>query len=334
MKSVYALFVICLATIGSIGCRQKPYMNVYVESINAEKRMLEDRLYELEAANEKARREIERLQAEGGTGSSGTGSGSSSSGRLPEPDVPRIQIGDPPDGGDDEDDDIPDLDISPPTIDPGDPQGRRQQPTERSARTANAHQTVSVRQERVVNLRINPLLTQGANLDDQPGDEGLRLVLEPRNQRGETVMVPGHVLVELVDPAANDESLALWEFSEKETQLAFHRAEQGQGIRLQMRLPNEPREHSRLQVRVKFRAAQGQQLSAHHDITLAREGESTARWTPRSDDTILDAPANVSGPEINQPQVVSPEEGSSESPRQAQRPNEPPPESPEWRPYR
>ncbi|MHB8971498.1 MAG: hypothetical protein ACYC3X_08320 [Pirellulaceae bacterium] len=93
------------------GCRRDPHLQVYIENVNAEKRMLEDTLYDLQYDYESKLREVEKLQGElsrlkgNGTGSSAPGtpakvkSPSTSGGNL-FPNIP---------------------DLKPPTVEPGTP---------------------------------------------------------------------------------------------------------------------------------------------------------------------------------------------------------------------
>jgi hypothetical protein len=91
------------------GCRKDPRLQVYIDNVNAEKRMLEDTLYDLQYDYESKSKEVEKLQGElsrlktNGTGSSATGSPS----KVRSPSV----------SGGDMFPNIPDL--KPPTIEPG-----------------------------------------------------------------------------------------------------------------------------------------------------------------------------------------------------------------------
>ena len=53
------LVLLCLA---AVGCRKDPYMDAYFELLNSEKRVLEDRLYELEYDYQKALKELEEYR--------------------------------------------------------------------------------------------------------------------------------------------------------------------------------------------------------------------------------------------------------------------------------
>ena len=46
------------------GCRKDPYMQVYIDNMNAEKRMLEDTLYDLQYDYDSKVAEVEKLRKE------------------------------------------------------------------------------------------------------------------------------------------------------------------------------------------------------------------------------------------------------------------------------
>ncbi len=324
MTRIYLLLV-STALLFSVGCKQNPYVDVYVDSLNAEKRVLEDRIFELEYENEKIQRELDSFR--GGERPSGTE-------RIELP-VPRQDPGDDTEGTDPDE-----LDLSPPTINPGnsnDDSGSRNQPRR------NDDSVLKDDGDSVASIYINPTQTGGANLDEMPGDEGVTLAIEPRDQFGRYLPAAGKMTVELVDPSDTKTSLALWEFDARETELAMHRADSGRGIRLKMRLPDEPREADDLQLVVRFWAPSGRVFTAKHPLQLMGEQDVSARWTPRQATDAIDGssptrPANVA----EQPRVVKPGEPSP-SPRKASRDGthgdnwtgrKAAENKPAWRPYR
>ncbi len=64
--------------------------------------------------------------------------------------------------------------------------------------------------------------TGGADLDGQPGDDGVKVYLRPLDQRGDTVKVAGTVTIELYDLAAKDNKLiGQYQFNVDEVSKAF-----------------------------------------------------------------------------------------------------------------
>ena len=100
------------------GCRRDPRMQVYIENVNAEKRMLEDTLYDLQYDYETKLKEVERLQAEVARlkGTSTGGSATGGAAKVKAPSAP----------GGDLFPDIPEL--KPPTVEAGTPDTEKTTP--------------------------------------------------------------------------------------------------------------------------------------------------------------------------------------------------------------
>ena len=122
--SVRCLLIVASCLLIAAGCRRDPRMQVYIDNMNAEKRMLEDTLYYLQYDYECKQREVEKLQNElnrlkGTTGD--TGAAKSGSSRLKAPAASGNRL-------------FPDLsDLEPPTVDQGTPDTDRQRPKAGSA---------------------------------------------------------------------------------------------------------------------------------------------------------------------------------------------------------
>jgi hypothetical protein len=100
------------------GCRRDPRMQVYIENVNAEKRLLEDTLYDLQYDYETKLKEVERLQAEVARlkGTSTGGSATGGAAKVKAPSAP----------GGDLFPDIPEL--KPPTVESGTPDTEKTTP--------------------------------------------------------------------------------------------------------------------------------------------------------------------------------------------------------------
>lgn len=63
-------------------------------------------------------------------------------------------------------------------------------------------------------ITLNRLVTGGVDTDGRPGDDALRVVLEPRDQRGDLIKSPGTITIELVDLALDpaDRRVGYWTF--------------------------------------------------------------------------------------------------------------------------
>ncbi len=312
------------------GCRRDPYMQVYLDNLNAEKRMLEDRVYELEYNYEQKLQELESVRGKKSPEDRGESrlrdSSSTGSGR---------RTGDMPPG-------IPDL--SPPSVEPGTPAGDGQKPTEddddlgplqlemgEETEKINAKSPPLPKDANVTHLYLNPAMTGGDELDDSPGDDGVSVVFEPRNAKNQYVPVPGRVSIVLLDPTTRSR-VARWDFQPDEIALAMQRARSGHGIRLRMPWQQQPPDHTRLHMFVRYWTGDGTPVEADRQITVTPSNHLASRWTPRSP-TRPRAPVNVAENPLDSQSSTGPGESSTEhdgqpteQAKQAQRP--------QWRPNR
>ncbi|WP_254512038.1 hypothetical protein [Anatilimnocola floriformis] len=139
---------------------------------------------------------------------------------------------------------------------------------------------------RVTNLYLNPLLTHGANLDSNPGDDGLALVLEPRNQSGQFVPQAGAISIVVLDPAKSGDAarIARWNLDEKLVRQRIDRSNSSRGIHLQLPWAGGAPETSEVKLFVRYQTADGRQLEAQHNVILNPSSQASQRWTPRPGD--------------------------------------------------
>jgi hypothetical protein len=95
------------------------------------------------------------------------------------------------------------------------------------------------------------------DFDGQDGDDGMSIIVQPIDHRGEILAVPGPVSIVLLD-ARNRERVARWEYSEAEVQEAFVADGSGVGFRLDMSWAGMEPRSTDLHVYVRFRGAGGE----------------------------------------------------------------------------
>ena len=314
-------------------------MQVYIDNMNAEKRLLEDTMYDLQydydtkvAEVEKLRQELEELQ--GGT-SSREGSGSGGTRELyPEiPDLspPTIDQGSPSGegtGGDAPGGDVEMDDLEPPKLDLG---------TEKDSLSV----VPMPLDQQVTKLHVHPTHTGGLQQDKKPGDDGIVVVFEPRNREDDFVPMASRVSVVLLDPETR-ERVARWELSKEQTEVALQKARTGRGIELHMPWQDTPPSKSRLHLFVRYWLPDGTAVQGDREITITPNGQLAARWTPRTEqrpapprrlnvaDT-LDQTTEATG--------SSPDSSQRSDARDTPRSQDTPPTArqaqlPQWRPFR
>lgn len=130
----------------------------------------------------------------------------------------------------------------------------------------------------VMNVTLNRKLTGGHNVDGQPGDEGVMVVVEPLNGAGDLVEVPGQVSIVVLDPAVEGEAarVARWDFSSKEAADHLKRTPMGDGLHFDLRWPHAPPTHRILNLYVRYTTADGRRLQVEKQIEVD---------PPRADET-------------------------------------------------
>jgi hypothetical protein len=164
---------------------------------------------------------------------------------------------------------------------------------------------------RVTHLFLNPLLTRGANLDSTPGDDGLSLVLEPRNQAGEYVPQAAAVSIVVLDPTKSGDAarVARWNLDEKLVKQRISHSNGTRGIHLQLPWAGGTPETNQVKLFVRYQTADGRSLEAQHDVILNPASQASQRWTPRPGDrprtTMPTAPIVNTLPPTTQPSVTA-----------------------------
>lgn len=321
---VLALMILPLA-----GCRRDPYMQVYLDNLNAEKRMLEDRVYELEYNYEAKLNELEATRGKPGSEASGK-----SRLRESKPAERRPSSNGMPPG-------IPDL--SPPSVDPGKPEADKKESDEDDGlgplQLEMGEETEKIKAEvlpipddaTVTHLYLHPALTGGDNMDDEPGDDGVSVAFEPRNGDNQFVPVPGRVSVVLLDPTSRSR-VARWDFQPNDVALAIQQARSGRGIRLRMPWQKKMPDGSRLHMFVRYWTGEGTPVEADRVISINPSSHLASRWTPRSP-TRPRRPVNVAeNPGGSSPPEDAGQKPTGEQPRTGELPKQA--RLPAWRPYR
>jgi len=115
-------------------------------------------------------------------------------------------------------------------------------------------------------------LTGGMDTDGQPGDEGLRVILQPRDKAGHVVKRAGAVEVELFDLARTegDRRVARWEFTVDQAAREWVSGLVGiSGYSLQLPWPGgAPPRRDHLTLMARFTTLDGRPLTAQTDLKI------------------------------------------------------------------
>jgi hypothetical protein len=120
----------------------------------------------------------------------------------------------------------------------------------------------------VAQITLHPSLTGGIG-NGAGGDEGLLVVVEPRDFAGNIVPASGETSVALIDPALFGEQarLARWDFTAAQTERMLHTGAEP-GIHLRLMWRSSPA-HDRLKVFVRYTTRDGRKLQAERIIAVA-----------------------------------------------------------------
>jgi hypothetical protein len=317
--------ILLLFALAAAGCQGNPQVRRVVDSVQAEARQMEDMIYlleqdiqVLEQENAKLKRQVER----GGdpTGSSGT------RGRI----APRNEddlnppVVEPPPG------EMPDLPPARPSAPR--PLNRSMRPTEPDIgpvldppakkvakgpagkiKPTGHEQSITteatepeVTDKNVTHIHLNPLHTCGMDFDHAPGDDGLSILIEPRNGANQFVPLACPVSVVVLDPSKNgdDARVARWDFSQAQT---AEKLQQGdlRGIHLKLPWPAKPPENVRLEVFVRYETPAGKKLQAEKEIFATLPGQYSQRWTPRPAERQRKKPSEALVAETNEPRIAA-----------------------------
>ncbi len=174
---------------------------------------------------------------------------------------------------------------------------------------------------RVARVLINRALTGGIDVDGRPGDEGLLVVVEPRDERDRYLAAPAEITVVVLDPA-RDSRIARWEYTIAETAELFHDSTFGRGIQLEMGWPKEGPKNRDLHVFVRYTTADGRKLDVDQAIRVEPRVDGESGWAARParsrQDDAQDTAAASGQPTSSEPQAGSEADGRP-SPRTAGR---------------
>jgi len=135
---------------------------------------------------------------------------------------------------------------------------------------------------RVERITLNKLASGGDQRDGLVGDDGLMLILEPRDARNQLIEATGDIRVILRDPSREGPQsfVAGWEFSAAEAALLFQRGRIGRGIYLELPWPAEPPTSRSLELSVRFVTVDGRELALRQPLKI--EPADVARVTPNA----------------------------------------------------
>lgn len=140
---------------------------------------------------------------------------------------------------------------------------------------------------RITEIAFNTLLSRTANFDGQSDDDGLYLVLVPKNEQGEMVPTAGEVDIAVLDPAREGQEawISRWHYSAEEVKAKLQPIGTSQGIHLTLPWNGPDPIADRVMVNVKYTLSDGRQVVCEPK-TFFVSGPTHGKtvWVPRSAD--------------------------------------------------
>lgn len=144
--------------------------------------------------------------------------------------------------------------------------------------------TEVVQDKRVVELAFHPILCRTVNLDDDEKDDGVFLVLQPRNRQGQFVPSPAALTIEILDPGRDSATSRIghWQYSTSEIAGKMQPIGNQQGIHLTLPWNGPNPKADRVVVRATYIYKNGRQVAASKEFFVSGPGSLKTVWAPRA----------------------------------------------------
>jgi hypothetical protein len=137
--------------------------------------------------------------------------------------------------------------------------------------------------QKVVEIAFHPSLCRGQCLSEKASQDGLYLVLQPRNQSGETIDQPAAVTIVALDPSRDesDARIARWTFSQEEVEASLEPIGISHGFHFNLPWQDKTPNSDRIQVYVRYEMADGRRLINERHLQIHTPNLTENLWTPR-----------------------------------------------------
>lgn len=151
-----------------------------------------------------------------------------------------------------------------------------------------SHATISPAQRqvtdtRVVELAFHPTLSRAANFDDVTDDDGLYLVLQPRNAQGQVVPIAADLAIVILDPAREGDAARIGrrDFSANEVRAKMQPRGTNQGVHLRLPWNGPDPSADRVLVFARYTFPDGRQVVGEKTFFVSNESGLKTVWAPR-----------------------------------------------------
>lgn len=136
---------------------------------------------------------------------------------------------------------------------------------------------------RVVEIAFHPSLCRGSNRESDPNEDGLRLVMQPKNQHGDFLPEVAGMTLVVVDSGRPDgeSKIGRWTWTAGELQESLEPIGFSQGFHVAVAWQSKRPIAKSVQVHVRYEMADGRRLVNEKTIELYTPSLGSDAWTPR-----------------------------------------------------
>lgn len=140
-----------------------------------------------------------------------------------------------------------------------------------------------VTDRRIVELGFHPALSRSVDLDGAPGDDGVILVVQPKNASGQIVDEYAKLTILILDPALPETRarIGFREYTPDEVRVKMKPLGAQQGIHLQLPWNGPNPRADRVIVFAKYTFSNEQEVIGSREIMLTNNASFKTVWTPR-----------------------------------------------------
>ncbi len=144
--------------------------------------------------------------------------------------------------------------------------------------------TQVVTDKRIVELAFHPSMSRSINFNEDDIDDGLYLVLQPKNEHGQVVPVTAVLTVEVIDPARDEthSRIGVWKYSAAEVQEKLQPMGSQQGIHLTLPWNGPNPRADRVLVMVTYTFDNGRQVIGQKEVYVNSASRMKTVWAPRA----------------------------------------------------
>lgn len=275
---------LCLLPLFALGCRMDPNQAL----LEQEARRLEDQVYHLQACledchaareatireNESLKRELDG-QREGG-GETTPRRSTAPAGESPRPVLDFFQR---PKRGEAPKLEPPTIELPEPSDTPPAVEGAPSETAPPAVEMPGPGDTSKLSDQTATQLVINRRMTGGLDRDGQPGDEGLVLMVEPRDASGNIVKTTGTLSVVAMDPTLEGDAsrIARWDFGPDEILQHYRSSTRAEGYRFELPWPAGQPEHRDLRLFVRYTSDEGRRMTVDAPVAVRRASDGPAQ---------------------------------------------------------